>query len=142
MSDPSLHSLIVQDKTSASDRMLALIRSEFPGYHPVVSIARIAHSTGDERIELDCHKTIASFITPTLRAVEVRAQVETQRRVIVELFEPSMIPIAQKEAINLADIMDITSRAVVNTVISDEVHDPLSAWNTPVIIGREGYPRD
>ena len=54
------------------DRLLALIRTRHPGYHPILSMADLAHSSQDEKVRLDCHKTIAKYIEPELKAIEIR----------------------------------------------------------------------
>jgi hypothetical protein len=71
--------------------MLDLIRAKFPEYHPVVALAELAHNTENEEIELKCHQSIAKFVVPELKSIEVRAQVTEQRRVIVELFDEAVL---------------------------------------------------
>lgn len=53
------------------DRVLSLLQEEFPGYHPLIGVARIAHETDDERLRFDAHKTLAEFVEPKLKSVEV-----------------------------------------------------------------------
>ena len=67
--------------------VLALIRTEYPEYHPLLAIARIAHDTEDPKIKLDCHKTIAKYTEPELKSIEVRQPKENHRRVRVSLFD-------------------------------------------------------
>jgi hypothetical protein len=76
--------------------MLDLIRQKYPEYHPVVAMADLAHTTDNEEIEFKCHQSIAKFVLPELKSIEVRAQISEQRRVIVELFDESMMPSIDK----------------------------------------------
>jgi len=77
----------IKPEPKPGDAILAMIRTKYPDYHPVMALADLAHHTDDERIELDCHKTIATFIAPTLKSVEVRAEIEHRKRVTVEIFD-------------------------------------------------------
>lgn len=72
-----------------SQILLDLIRREFPAYHPLLSIARIAHSTGaDLKLQFECHKTIAKYVEPELKSIEVKTDNLVERRVTVSLFDP------------------------------------------------------
>ena len=72
---------------SAGDKMLAMIRSKYPEYHPIMAIADIAHKTEDEKVELACHQTVARYVVPELKSIQIEAKMETHRRVTVELFQ-------------------------------------------------------
>lgn len=76
-----------ESNKQVSDRILAMIRRKFPEYHPLMSIAELAHDSEDERLQFDCHKALARFIEPELKSVEVKATVEDRRRVVVTLFD-------------------------------------------------------
>ncbi len=52
-------------------QLLALLREKYPGYHPILEMARIAHETDDVHLEANMHKEIAQYVTPKLKAVEV-----------------------------------------------------------------------
>ena len=52
-------------------KILALLQEKYPGYHPLLGVAEIAHTTDDERLEFDCHKTLSKYIEPELKSVEV-----------------------------------------------------------------------
>lgn len=68
--DGGLHSML--SKTlKQGDRVLGLLQEEYPGYHPLIGVAKIAHTTDDERLQFDCHKTLAEFVEPKLKSVEV-----------------------------------------------------------------------
>ena len=72
---------------SNGDHLLALIRTEFPDYHPLVSIARIAHDRdSDLKLQFECHKTISKFIEPELKSVEHSGGDDNQRRVVISMF--------------------------------------------------------
>jgi len=76
------------EQTAAGDRMLGLIRTKFPGYHPLIAIAEIAHhKDSDLRMQLECHKTLIKYVSPELKSVEVKADIKETRRVIVSMFD-------------------------------------------------------
>lgn len=73
---------------SSKSLILDVIRESYPNYHPLVSIAHIAHDTSsDPRLRFDCHKAIAKYVEPELKSLEVRGVFEDDRRVIVSLFD-------------------------------------------------------
>jgi len=94
-----LRAIALQNNKSAGELMLDMIRQTYPNYHPILSIAHIAHRTEDERVELSCHQTIAKYVQPELKSIEIRAKVETQKRVIVEMFSPELAPPVVQEDI-------------------------------------------
>ena len=69
------------------DHLLALIRREYPEYHPLVSIARIAHDeSADLKLQYECHKTISKFIEPELKSVETNRRDDDRTRVVISMF--------------------------------------------------------
>lgn len=75
--------------TTRKDLLLGMIQREFPAYHPLISIARIAHSNdADLKLQFECHKTIAKYVEPELKSIEVKSEVNGQTKVRVSLFEP------------------------------------------------------
>lgn len=70
-----------------SSPILSMIHQEYPEYHPLLSIARLAHTTDDEKLEFDCHKTIAKYVEPELKSLELKAPKDEHRRVRVTLFD-------------------------------------------------------
>jgi hypothetical protein len=60
------------DRLRQGDKVLALLQEEYPEYHPLIGVARIAHSTEDERLQFDCHKTLCEYVEPKLKSVEVQ----------------------------------------------------------------------
>jgi hypothetical protein len=76
-------------EASRRDVLLGMIQKEFPSYHPLISIARIAHHDGaDLKVQLECHKTIAKYVEPELKSLEVKGEINGRHRVSVSLFEP------------------------------------------------------
>ena len=73
--------------TTRHSPVLSMIRAEYPAYHPLVSIAKIAHTTDDQKLEFECHKVIAKYVEPELKSLEVKAPVDPSRRVRVSLFD-------------------------------------------------------
>jgi len=71
--------------------MLDMIRARHPGYHPVIAMADLAHSTDNEELEFKCHQAIAKYVAPELKSIEVRAEINEQRRVIVEMFDEAVV---------------------------------------------------
>lgn len=66
------------------------MRTEYPNYHPLVSLARLAHKTEvleDPKLEFEIHKAILPYVTPKLSSIEVKTDVQETKRVIVSLFE-------------------------------------------------------
>ena len=67
---------------------MAMLHSEFPNYHPLLSIARIAHhQDADLKLQFECHKTIAKYIEPELKSVEVKGDMREEKVVRVSLFD-------------------------------------------------------
>jgi len=80
---------------SASDQALALVQSEYPNYHPLTSLARLAHRQDvmmDAKLELEVHKAILPYVAPKLANVEVKTTDIDDRRVVVSLFEDVALP--------------------------------------------------
>lgn len=95
--------------------ILSLIQERYPGYHPLVAIADIAHSTAidvDSRLRFDCHKAIAKYIEPELKSIEVKGQIDEVRHVRVSLFEPESV--VEGELVT-TKIPDATSKSLVTS---------------------------
>lgn len=76
----------------SKSQVLDVIRQFYPDYHPLVSIAHIAHDTvSDPRLRFDCHRVIAKYVEPELKSLEVRGTFTETRRVSVSLFDESEI---------------------------------------------------
>ena len=99
---------------SAGDKMLALIRQKYPSYHPVMAMADMAHKSGDEKTQLACHQTIAKYVIPELKSIQIDAKIEQHRRVTVELFE----------------VMTRKELPKVTEVLENELNDPYKAYGS------------
>ena len=76
----------------SKSQVLDAIRRFYPDYHPLVSIAHIAHDQmSDPRLKFDCHRVIAKYVEPELKSLEVRGSFTETRRVSVSLFDESEI---------------------------------------------------
>ena len=76
----------------SKSQVLDAIRRHYPDYHPLVSIAHLAHNTmSDPRLQFDCHRVIAKYVEPELKSLEVRGTFTEQRRVSVSLFDESEV---------------------------------------------------
>lgn len=77
---------------SSKSHVLDAIRRHYPEYHPLVSIAHIAHDVqSDPRLKFDCHRVIAKYVEPELKSLEVKGTFTEMRRVSVSLFDESEI---------------------------------------------------
>lgn len=45
------------------------IEAEYPGYHPVVALVRLAYETKSEAMRFACHSEVAKYVEPKLAAV-------------------------------------------------------------------------
>jgi hypothetical protein len=51
--------------------LMARLQREFPGYHPIVEMARIANDPAQEvGLRAQMHTQVAKYVTPQLKAVE------------------------------------------------------------------------
>lgn len=123
---------------SRRDLLLGMIQKEFPAYHPLISIARIAHhGDADLKLQFECHKTIAKYVEPELKSIEVKGEITGRHRVSVSLFEPQgaefhpveagMRPVidgqAQKALGSGATVKELPGGAIVDLdpVVTDRV---------------------
>jgi hypothetical protein len=90
---------------------LAMIRSEYPTYHPLVSLVRLAHKEEvieDPRLEFEIHKAILPYVTPKLSSIEVKSDIKEDRRVVVSLFEQQTLPNGQVVDVEVPLVTDVT----------------------------------
>jgi hypothetical protein len=83
---------------SPSEVALNMIQREFPQYHPLIALSRLAHRldvTNDPKLELEVHRTILPYIQPRLSNVEVKTNLDDARRIVVTLFDESDVEDAQ-----------------------------------------------
>lgn len=72
------------------ERLLRMLQKHHPEYHPIVSIARIAHAAEDaEELEtaLKAHATVLRYVEPELKAIEISLADKNRRTIEVSLFE-------------------------------------------------------
>ena len=56
--------------------LLALLQEKYPGYHPVVEMAKIAHDPNSPmELKAQMHKEVSQYVEPKRRAVDVQASV-------------------------------------------------------------------
>ena len=98
---------------SNGDHLLALIRAEYPNYHPLVSMAHIAHNEdADLRLQFECHKTISRFIEPELKSVETQTDENQQRRVVISMFPDKPATIENGETyLDYEEVDDLAEKA-------------------------------
>lgn len=71
-----------------SSALVSMLHAEFPNYHPLLSIARIAHhEDADLKLQFECHKTIAKYLEPELKSVEIKGDIREEKVVRVSLFD-------------------------------------------------------
>lgn len=95
--------LVKSGVQSAGDRVLALIHTKHPGYHPLLAIAALAHDPEvkkDPKLELECHKTLVKYVTPELKSLEVKAEINETRRVIVSMFDGEVIDLGAARSVS------------------------------------------
>lgn len=85
-----------EKEVTRRELILGMIQKEFTAYHPLLSIARIAHHEGaDLKLQFDCHRTIAKYVEPELKSLEVKGEVTGRHRVQVSLFGDDTQPSTQ-----------------------------------------------
>jgi len=72
------------------ERVLSLIQEHYPQYHPIIGLAKIAHTTQDEQLEFNCHKALARYIEPELKSVEV-SQAPPESELLRVIFEDDVL---------------------------------------------------
>lgn len=56
-------------------RVLEMLQAVEPGYHPLVSILRIARKSGEDlRLELDCHRTIVKYVEAERKSIDIKTE--------------------------------------------------------------------
>ncbi|AAX84848.1 hypothetical protein [Xanthomonas phage Xp15] len=81
--------MAADDQKTRRELLLGMIQQEYPSYHPLVSIARIAHHhDADLKLQFECHRTIAKYVEPELKSIEVKGEITGRHKVSVSLFEP------------------------------------------------------
>ena len=66
-------------------RLLEMVQTEHPGYHPILAIANMVHKPEvreDFKLALDCHKTILRYVEPEVKAMEVSGNLKHDHGVL------------------------------------------------------------
>jgi len=110
------------------ETLLGMIQAEFPSYHPLIAIARIAHlGDADLKLQFECHRTIAKYVEPELKSLEVKGEINGRHKVSVSLFEPQVqfSPIPEHSKIedlgsrpNNLPVIDVESEVIDRVVAS------------------------
>lgn len=83
---------IIDVKSSKGSVLLGLIRKTYPNYHPIVAIVDIAHNPeASLELQYNCHKTVAKYIEPELKSIEVKGDFVDRKTVSVSLFDESEV---------------------------------------------------
>lgn len=108
------------------ERLLRMLHAQHPNYHPLISIAKIAHDAEnlvDEEgrpnyeIALRAHQTVLRYVEPELKSVEVKVEKVDTRTINVRLFEDvkdvTDVSESNREALQAGD----TGRKLLNDMV-------------------------
>ena len=62
-----------------------MVNAAFPGWDPVLAMAKIATTTNDAAVELQACKEVAQYIHPKLKSIEHKGEV--QKRIVIVDFD-------------------------------------------------------
>jgi len=128
-------------KKEESSKILGLIQKEFPGYHPLLSLARIAHKTADNveegeeaanlKLQTECHQTIAKYTEQQLKSVEVQANVKSDfgmLRVQLHTDKGHVKPedVADDVAVDTSTAMAEAATMAIDEAIGEAIGDEIS----------------
>jgi hypothetical protein len=101
--------------TTRSAALVTMLHAEFPNYHPLLSIARLAHhEDADLRLQFECHKTIAKYIESELKSVEVKGDIREEKVVRVSLFDVDDVEIKSTSTGGMGGRESLTAVALSN----------------------------
>lgn len=88
-----------------SAALVSMLHTEFPNYHPLLSIARLAHHVdADLRLQFECHKTIAKYVECELKSIEVKGEIHEEKVVRVSLFDVEDVePVSKSPMVSLSN---------------------------------------
>lgn len=92
MSGRDLPALPAVPEEHNGTRLLKMIQTRHPSYHPAMSIADLAHSVDSEELQFKCHSTLLGYVEPQLSSIKIQAEVKETRTIRVSLFEPQDFP--------------------------------------------------
>jgi hypothetical protein len=114
--------LVEYDFKHNGERLLHMLRQRHPEYHPIMSIAHIAHVAEGEEGYLDtalrAHAIILKYIEPELKSVEVNINQDRKRVINVSLFE-------EEQPAQLENVMDAGRREALDHIFDVEVTEAL-----------------
>lgn len=95
------------------ERVLSLINEHYPQYHPIIGLAKIAHTTQDEQLEFNCHKALARYVEPELKSVEV-SQAPPESELLRVIFEDEdvLLPSQTKPALEKLPVEELLDAPV------------------------------
>lgn len=102
---------------SPAEIALGLIQRDYPDYHPLVALARMANSpkvTEDPRLEFEVHKAILPYVTPKLSSVEVKSENVETKRVVVSLFETHTLENGSIVDVEVPLVTDVTDMVALD----------------------------
>ena len=101
MNDLRPSHLAAPSVSKRSNDVLSLLQSKFPGYHPIVAMAEMAHRADvDPAIEFQCHKELAKYVAPTLKSTEVHTTSDDLPTVKVVMFDQAKLDAEDAEIVN------------------------------------------
>lgn len=104
------------------NRLLDMIQERYPTYHPLMALADIAHSEeADINQRITCNKTIAEYIEPKLKQIDVRGTLE-QPKVLVTLFDDEVHVLEDKSKANTVNNM-VVDRLLEEVTVDEWVED-------------------
>ncbi len=66
-------------------RLLARIQADFPDYHPVIEMVKVAiDEDADKHDRFNANKEVAKYIEPALKAIEVKSEVDGELKVTIQ----------------------------------------------------------
>ena len=66
--------------------LLARLQQEFPNYHPIVEMARLANDPeADEQTRFNANKEVAKYVTPQLKAVDLTGDLSLEHRFVTNV---------------------------------------------------------
>ena len=84
------------DLTATNNPLLKMLQDRHPEYHPLLAMAELAHDKNvEDGIKLNCHKEIAKYILPQLKAIEHRGTVKADFGTL-RVIPAEVIAIAEK----------------------------------------------
>ena len=106
------------ERLRQGDKVLALLQERYPEYHPLIGVAEIAHSTDDERLRFDCHKTLCEYVEPKLKSVEVQQRFEEDSMLKV-IFEGDFEEVKKPEPPKALDHLDPVDTSPVEELLRE-----------------------